>query len=155
MLTTIKTAALAATLALGAFSALPAKADSLGVRIDDGGVGFGVEIGDGYRPRPRFDHYPPPPPPRFGDDGPGFDGPPPPPRFGDYRPRPPQDPRWSPRPDRCNAWRATDKARWMGVRHARVTDVDWDSIEVRGSKRGYPVTVVFGKQRSCPVVGMY
>lgn len=53
----------------------------------------------------------------------------------------------------CTEDRALRKAARMGIRNARVIDVDRRSIEVRGrDRRGDRVHVTFGRRdRSCPV----
>ena len=53
----------------------------------------------------------------------------------------------------CTPGRALDKAERIGLRHARVVDVDRRTIEVRGHKRGHRVNVTFGRSPSCPIVG--
>ena len=53
----------------------------------------------------------------------------------------------------CTPDRALRKAERMGIRRARVVDVDRRSIEIRGRDRdGERVYVTFGRRdRSCPV----
>ena len=53
----------------------------------------------------------------------------------------------------CTPGRALDKAERIGLRHARVVDVDRRTIEVRGHKRGHRVNVTFGRSPNCPIVG--
>jgi hypothetical protein len=53
----------------------------------------------------------------------------------------------------CSEGRALDKAERMGLRRARVTDVDRRTIEVSGRKRGDRVTVIFARAPNCPIVG--
>jgi hypothetical protein len=52
----------------------------------------------------------------------------------------------------CTANRALNKAERMGIRRARVVDVDRRSITVRGRKWGDRVTVDFGRAPNCPVI---
>lgn len=47
MFNAIKTAAIAATLAVGALAAAPAQADSLHVKFKDGDIRFGMDVGYG------------------------------------------------------------------------------------------------------------
>ena len=53
----------------------------------------------------------------------------------------------------CSPRDAVRKASRMGVRHARVVDSGRRTIRVAGRGHGHrPVTVVFGKAPSCPVL---
>ena len=48
---------------------------------------------------------------------------------------------------------ALNKAERMGIRRARIVDVDRRTIEVRGRARdGERVYVTFSRQRGCPVL---
>jgi hypothetical protein len=40
----------------------------------------------------------------------------------------------------------------MGIRHARVVDVNFRTVRVDGRKRGQLVRAVFANDRGCPVV---
>lgn len=52
----------------------------------------------------------------------------------------------------CNEDRALYKAERMGIRRARIVSVGRRTIEVRGrSRRGERVSIVFGRERGCPV----
>lgn len=63
--------------------------------------------------------------------------------------------RWERRHARrqCTANRALNKADRMGIRRARIVDIDRRSITVRGRKWGDRVTVDFGRAPNCPVIG--
>ena len=53
----------------------------------------------------------------------------------------------------CTQGRALNKAERMGIRRARIVDVDRRTIEVRGRARdGERVYVTFSRQRGCPVL---
>jgi hypothetical protein len=52
----------------------------------------------------------------------------------------------------CTAGRALDKAERLGIRRARVVDVDRRSIDVVGRKHGDRVRVTFGRAPNCPIV---
>ncbi len=53
----------------------------------------------------------------------------------------------------CTEGRALNKAERMGIRRARIVDVDRRTIEVRGRARdGERVYVTFSRQRGCPVL---
>ena len=63
-------------------------------------------------------------------------------------------PRYRHRPARraCTPDRALDKAERLGLRRARVVDVDRRTIEVRGRKHGDRVTLTFGRSPNCPII---
>ncbi|BCH23816.1 hypothetical protein [Mesorhizobium sp. L-8-3] len=123
MLSKLKIAALGIAIGLGAIAAAPAQAD--GLYLNFGGGGVGVEVRDGYR---------------------------------DWR-----DDRWRERHEwrerrdwrahRCSPDRALWKAERMGVRRARIEDVNRRSITVRGRSRGERIRVTFGRSPSCPIIG--
>lgn len=52
----------------------------------------------------------------------------------------------------CAPGHALRKANWMGIRHARVVDVNFRTVRVDGRKRGQLVRAVFANDRGCPVV---
>ena len=52
----------------------------------------------------------------------------------------------------CAPGHALQKARGMGIRHARVVDVNHRTIRVDGRDRGGHVRAVFANDRGCPVV---
>ncbi|MBU0585440.1 MAG: hypothetical protein KKB66_01025 [Alphaproteobacteria bacterium] len=52
----------------------------------------------------------------------------------------------------CTPHRAVNKAERMGVRRARVVDVDRRTIEVAGRKHGRRVHLTFGRAGHCPIV---
>lgn len=52
----------------------------------------------------------------------------------------------------CSPNRALDKAERMGLRRARIVDVGRRTIKVAGRKYNQRVMVVFGRDRSCPVI---
>jgi hypothetical protein len=57
------------------------------------------------------------------------------------------------RRQQCTANRALNKAERMGLRRARVVDIDRRSITVKGRKWGDRVKVDFGRAPNCPVIG--
>lgn len=52
----------------------------------------------------------------------------------------------------CSPERALNKAERMGLRRARVVDVNRHTIKVAGRKFNNRVVVVFGQQRNCPII---
>lgn len=52
----------------------------------------------------------------------------------------------------CTPHRALNKAERMGIRRARVVDVDRRTIEVAGRKWGERVRVTFARAPHCPVI---
>ncbi len=52
----------------------------------------------------------------------------------------------------CSPDRALDKADRMGLRRARIVDVNRRTIKVSGFKYNSRVMVVFGRDRGCPIV---
>lgn len=89
-----------------------------------GGVQFSIEVGRGWGPN-------------WGNGpgwGPGYGAPP---RRGICKPR-----------------RAVKKARHMGVRGSRIVRRNHRRVVVRGWRHGYPVKVVFGNRRHCPVIAL-
>ncbi|CAD7023914.1 hypothetical protein REJC140_00370 [Pseudorhizobium endolithicum] len=64
--------------------------------------------------------------------------------------------RWDrPRRDRggrCAPWLAEEKARHMGLRRARVVDVDRRTVTVVGRDRRGRDRVVFANDRGCPLI---
>jgi hypothetical protein len=124
MFKTLKTAGLSALIALGTLAAIPAtSAQAEGLYLNLGN-------GDG-----RFGVY-------VGDDDRRWD------RY-DRRDR------WERRHFRrqCTANRALNKAERMGIRRARIVDIDRRYITVRGRKWGDRVIVDFGRAPNCPVIG--
>ncbi len=89
-----------------------------------GGIEFSIEVGRGSGP----------------SWGPG-------PGWGPY---------WGPPPNRgkCKPRRAVKKARHMGVRGSRIVRRNHKRVVVRGWRHGYPVKVVFGNRRHCPVIAL-
>lgn len=62
-------------------------------------------------------------------------------------------PGWhGPQRSACTPQRAVNKATRMGIRHARVVDVDRRTIKVRGRAYGDRVAVVFARAPHCPVI---
>lgn len=53
----------------------------------------------------------------------------------------------------CSPERALNKADRMGLRRARIVDVDRRTITVAGRQYGDRVTVTFGRGPHCPVLG--
>jgi hypothetical protein len=127
MFKTLKTAALSGLIALGTLAAVPAtsaQAEGLYLNLGNGDARFGVYVGDDDRRYYRRDRW-------------------------DRRDR------WERRHmrPRCTANRALNKAERMGIRRARIVDIDRRSITVRGRKWGDRVTVDFGRAPNCPVIG--
>ena len=64
--------------------------------------------------------------------------------------------RWErPRRDRggrCDPWLAQEKASRMGLRRARVVDVDRRTVTVVGRDRHGRDRIVFANDRGCPVI---
>lgn len=54
----------------------------------------------------------------------------------------------------CSIGRALDKAQSMGLRRARVTDVNRRFVEVSGRHRGDYGRIIFANDRRCPVVAV-
>lgn len=52
----------------------------------------------------------------------------------------------------CTPQRAVDKAARLGVRGARVVDVDRRTIQVAGRKYGQRVRLTMGRTPNCPVI---
>ncbi len=52
----------------------------------------------------------------------------------------------------CSPNRALDKAQRLGVRRARVVDVNRHTIKVAGRKHGDRVRLTFGRAPHCPIV---
>lgn len=53
---------------------------------------------------------------------------------------------------RCQPWLAEEKARHMGLRRARVVDIDRRTVTVIGRDRHGRDRVVFANDRGCPVI---
>ena len=53
---------------------------------------------------------------------------------------------------RCAPWLAEEKARHMGLRRARVVDVDRRAVTVVGRDRRGRDGVVFANDRGCPLI---
>jgi len=52
----------------------------------------------------------------------------------------------------CSPRRAVNKARRMGVRHARVAHVNHRTIGVKGRRHGHRSYIVFARAPHCPVL---
>ncbi|ODT08705.1 MAG: hypothetical protein ABS58_01340 [Mesorhizobium sp. SCN 65-20] len=126
MFNKIKIATLSALVGLGTLAAIPASAqEGLYLNLGQGGV----YVQGGPRYDDRYDN-------RY-DRG----------RYDDRRY---DDRRWD---RRCTPDRALDKAERMGLRRARIADVDRRTITVSGRKYGERVAVTFARSPSCPVIG--
>ena len=90
--------------------------------------GLYLDFGNGGYPGPRGGIY-------FGDSGRGWERP--------HR-------HWD---RRCTPERALRKAERLGVRRARVVDVDRRTISVRGRQYGERVWLTFARAPHCPVIG--
>ncbi|AWC23094.1 hypothetical protein CO731_02562 [Aminobacter sp. MSH1] len=131
----IKTAALSALIGFSTLAAIPAtaQADGLYLNLGQGEPRVGIYVQDGYRDGNRWDNR---------NDG----------RWDR------NDGRWGGRPDhgrwdrRCTPDRALDKADRMGLRRARVVDVNRRTITVSGRKYGERVAISFARAPNCPVV---
>lgn len=53
---------------------------------------------------------------------------------------------------RCSPERALDKADRMGLRRARIVDMDRYTVKVVGRQYGDRVVVVFANERGCPII---
>ncbi|GAA4117679.1 hypothetical protein ACFFTN_09165 [Aminobacter aganoensis] len=132
----IKTAALSALIGFSTLAAIPAsaQADGLYLNLGQGEPRVGIYVQDGYRDGNRWDNR---------NDG----------RWDNRN-----DGRWGNRPDhgrwdrRCTPDRALDKADRMGLRRARVVDVNRRTITVSGRKYGERVAISFARAPNCPVV---
>jgi hypothetical protein len=126
MFKTIKTAALAAVVGITALTGMSATAQAEGMYLNFGGerdARVGVYVGSGNAY--RVDR--------------GRHG-----RWDNGR-------RWG--QDRfCTPGRALYKAGRLGLRHARVVDVDRRTIDVAGRRHGHRVVMTFAKAPHCPVV---
>lgn len=128
----IKTAALSAVIGLGTLAAIPASAQADGLYLNLGqgqpDVGIYVQDRDGRHGGGRWDNR------------------------NDYR----NDNRWGRPNDRwnraCSPDRALDKAGRMGLRRARIVDVNRRTITVSGRKFGERISVSFARAPNCPVV---
>lgn len=123
----LKTAALSALIGLGVLSAAPASAQSgvyLGLGGGHHGPNVGVWFGDSGHSYRRHDR-----------------------RWDDRR----YDRRWEHRRG-CSAERALNKAERMGIRRARIVDIDRNSIDIRGRKYGERVRVSFARAPGCPLI---
>jgi len=119
----LKTAALSALIGLGALGvATPAWAQS-GIYLGLGG-GHGPVVG------------------AWSGDGYSY-------RRHDRREH--RDHRWNHRRG-CSAEQALNKAERMGLRRARIADIDRNSIDVRGRKYGERVRVSFARAPGCPLL---
>lgn len=129
----IKTAALSALIGFSTLAAIPAtaQADGLYLNLGQGEPRVGIYVQDGYRDNGRWDNR---------NDGrwDRNDG-----RWGR------DDRRWD---RRCTPDRALDKADRMGLRRARVVDVNRRTITVSGRKYGERVAISFARAPNCPVV---
>jgi hypothetical protein len=65
-----------------------------------------------------------------------------------------RDRHWGRHDGRCSVERALNKARDMGLRRARVTEVNRRFVEVSGRRHGGHGRVVFANQSRCPVVAV-
>lgn len=52
----------------------------------------------------------------------------------------------------CSPDRALDKAERMGLRRARIVDVNRRTVKVMGRQDGDRVVIVFANERGCPVI---
>lgn len=135
MFNKIKTATISALVGLGTLAAIPAgaQADGLYLNLGQGEPRVGVYVQDGYRDGYRDDYRNG----RWDNRGEG--------RWDYGR----NDRRWD---RRCTPDRALDKAERMGIRRARIDDVNRRTITVRGRKYGERVYVTFARAPNCPVV---
>lgn len=128
MLHILKTAALSAMIGLGAVAAIPVTAQAQSIYLN---------MGDRDAPRVGV---------QFGRDSADY-------RRYDRR----DDRRYDRRDDRrferaCSSERALDKAERLGLRRARVVDVDRRTIRVSGRKFNQRVSVTFARAPGCPIL---
>jgi hypothetical protein len=124
MLNTIKTVALSAFLGFAALSAVPATAQADGVYLNFGSrndTRLGVYTGNG-NDGVRLVRR----------DDRGWH------RDRDWR-------------RACSPQRALNKAEDMGLRRARVVDVNRRTVKVAGRKFNNRIVIVFGNERGCPI----
>lgn len=123
----IKTATLSAMIGLGAMAAAPstASADSLGIQFLAQDAGFGFYFGDSGSAYRDWD--------RRHDRRDSYD------RYD--------------RRDFCSPRDALRKAEWLGMRHVRVTHVNYRTIGVAGRVRGHHYDrILFARAPHCPVL---
>ncbi|GAA2843758.1 hypothetical protein EDC40_102664 [Aminobacter aminovorans] len=128
----IKTAALSAVIGFSTLAAIPAtaQADGLYLNLGQGSPNVGVYVQDRDNRNGNW------------DNGGRWDN-----RHDNRWGRP--GGRW----DRaCSPDRAVDKAERMGLRRARIVDVNRRSITVSGRKYGERVAITFARAPNCPVV---
>ena len=137
MKTFLKTTLLAASLAVAGLAASVPSASA-------GDVDFSITIGGGqdfYRNQDWRDDY------RGRDDWRGD-------RRGDRHGGWGHERRHDRRGDICAPGLALEKARHMGIRHARIVDVDRRTVKVRGFRHGYSSGAIFANDRYCPVIAV-
>ncbi len=134
MTSILKTTVLSAVLGVAALAgATAAKAEGMYFTLGGGDSRVGIQIGEGG-------------PQRVNDW-----------RGGDRRWDRDGDRRWDRDGDRrwdraCTPDRALDKAERMGLRRARIVDVDRRTIDVVGRQFGERVLVTFARAPHCPVI---
>jgi hypothetical protein len=52
----------------------------------------------------------------------------------------------------CSPERALDKAERMGLRRARIVDINRRTVKVAGRQYGDRMVIVFANERGCPVI---
>jgi hypothetical protein len=52
----------------------------------------------------------------------------------------------------CSPDRALDKAERMGLRRARIVDINRRTVKVAGRQYGDRVVIVFANERGCPII---
>ncbi|MES0211992.1 hypothetical protein NKJ93_23335 [Mesorhizobium sp. M0028] len=52
----------------------------------------------------------------------------------------------------CSPERALDKAERMGLRRARIVDINRRTVKVAGRQYGDRVVIVFANERGCPII---
>jgi hypothetical protein len=124
MFNAIRTAVLSACVGLGALAAVPAAhAEGIYLNFGHGDSRFGVHTSDRTHSRDwHRDSW----------------------RHDDWR----RD-NWR---RSCSSGQALDKARRMGLRRARVVDTGRHTIKVSGRKYNDRVTVIFARDRGCPIL---
>lgn len=71
------------------------------------------------------------------------------------RDRPRHESRRHDRRGRCDPWLAVEKARYQGLRRARVSDVSSRRVVVDGRRDGARRYIAFANVRGCPTIGRW
>ncbi len=126
MLRTMKSLLIAAAIGLGTLSGVSAaSAEGIYFGMGQSGARHGLAIGDGPRHSGSAERW--------------------------HRDRRDRD-RHGWRHRGCSAEQALQKARWLGLRRARIVDMDRRGIDVVGRRHGERIHMTFARAPRCPVV---